>query len=338
MMNTGMHKIRAKEKLILPLDESGAIAVVVSLTFIVLCGFAALAFDLGHIVMVKGELQRTADAAALAGVTGFMPYTNPGPNQTPNWLQGQQKAHAIINNVANMADNQQFSITEGTVLYGYWLLNPPANYVQLPLPTVRPAISNLPEPAINVTISRNVTLYLAPLIGVSSPKTVSATSTAILPEAYQDTNMPPIAVSEDTVYNKIGQNMIIDVAEQDIKPQTNKEIAGWFNLDGSNNVPSCRINTPLTSSTGQIYTVPGTKATLTDFITPGETVVVPVVQLVESKCWENIIGFAAFKVDSVGANDMQGHFVDQYFDPNVKPAAGTGIIGGVAGRPKLVGP
>ena len=78
-MNTKMRNRRANKKVTLPLDESGAVAVVVAITFIVLCGFVSLALDLGHIVMVKGELQRTADAAALAGAMGFLPYTNPGP-------------------------------------------------------------------------------------------------------------------------------------------------------------------------------------------------------------------------------------------------------------------
>ena len=138
-----MHNRRAKKKLTLALDESGAAAVVFAIIFAALCGFVALAFDVGHMVMVKTELQRTADAAALAGVMGLVPYTNPGPNQTPNWLQGQSKAHAIINNAANEADNQIFTLTDGTVNYGYWLLKPPAGYVQLPLPKSAPLHASL---------------------------------------------------------------------------------------------------------------------------------------------------------------------------------------------------
>ena len=273
-----MHYRRAKKKLTLALDESGASTIVFAIIFAALCGFVALAVDIGHIVTAKSELQRTADAAALAGAMGLVPYTDPGPtNQTPNWLQGQSKAHEIISNAANEVDNQTFTLTDGTVAYGYWSLKPPAGYVQPPLPLVPPPAANLPEPAVNVTLSRNVTLHLAPLVGVSSPQTVSVTATAILPAAYQTTGVPPVAVSWDTVYNNVGGTVKIDVAETDIKPQSNKGIAGWFNLDGSNNVPSVRINTPLTSSTTPIYMVPGTKATLTDFITQGQTVVVPVI-------------------------------------------------------------
>ncbi|MCX5888662.1 MAG: TadG family pilus assembly protein [Deltaproteobacteria bacterium] len=331
--------------LTLDLDESGATALVIAIVFAVLCGFAGLAVDIGHMVMAKAELQRTADAGALGGVTGFLPYNNPGLNQEPNWLQGQQKAHTIISNAANLAENQQFTIADGTVQYGYWLLNPPADYVQT-LPLIRNANSAyLPEPAVKVTLSKNVTMYLAPLVGLSSPQTVNATATAIIPEAYQTTGVPPVAVSWDTVYDNVGGTVKIDVVEQNIKPLSNKNIAGWFNLDGGNSVPSVRIDAPLIAdptgiATGsQIYTVPGTKATLTDFITSGETIIVPIVQFVEKQGWESIIGWSAFKVDSLSANSMTGHFVDECFDPNVRPApATTGTIGGVAGTPKLVSP
>jgi hypothetical protein len=342
LKGTEMPNRRAKKKLTLALDESGATAVVIAIVLAVLCGFAGLAVDIGHIVMVKAELQRTADAAALAGASGLVPYNNPGPNQIPNWIQGQSKAHTFVSNAANKADNQQFSDTDGTVLYGYWLLKPPTDYVQFPLPTVRPTnLAYVPEPAINVTLSRNVHLYLAPLVGVSSPKTVSATATAILPEGYSTTNIPPIALDPDTVYNTDPHgNLIIDVGEQDVKPQSNKGFASWFNLSGGNDVPSVRINTPLTSAIDPVYLLPGTKATLTDFITEGETIVLPVVADIVTKGWEGIIQWAAFKVTHLDANSMHGHFETQYFDPNVLPYAGTPstLPSAVEGTPKLVGP
>ena len=336
-----MHNRRGKKKLTLALDESGAAALVCAIIFAALCGFLGLALDLGHMVTAKSELQRTADAAALAGVMGLLPYNDPGgPNQAPNWLQGQSKAHGIIHNAANEVDSQTFTLTDGTVNYGYWSLTPPAGYVQFPLPIVPPAAANLPEPAVNVTLSRNVTLYLAPLVGVSSPQTVSATATAILPTAYQDTNVPPLAVSYDTVYNNVGTTVQIDIAEQDFKIQSNGGIAGWFNLDGGNSVPSVRIDSQLSCSTSQVYLVPGTKATLTNYMSNGQTIVVPIVQDVSQKIWAPIVGFAAFQIDpdGLGSNSITGHFVDQYCDPNVTPTAGSGIIGGVAGTPKLVSP
>jgi len=345
MKRTLRHTIRTKKKLTLAHNESGAVGIVVALMLTVLCGFMALALDVGHLLMARAELQRTADAAALAGATGLLPYTNPGPTtQTPNWLQAQQKAHTIINNAANQVDNHIFSITDGTVLYGYWFLQPSKGYVQPPLSSVPTPSANLPEPAVNVTLRRNITLYFAPIIGVSSPRTVSATATAILPAGYQTTNIPPIAMDYNTVYETVKGTIEIDVLTQDIKIQSNNGIAGWFNQDGSNNVPSVRIETALTAGLTEgtpIYLVPGTKATLTNYMTNGETIVLPVVQDVSQKIWQNIIGFAAFQIDpnGLGSNSITGHFVDQYFDPNVSPVAATdGTISDVAGTPKLVSP
>ena len=333
-----MHKTRTKQKLTLAHDESGATAIFFALTLSVLCGFVALAFDVGHMVMVRAELQRTADAAALAGAAGLLPYTNPGTNQTPNWIQGQAKAHALISNIANEADNVQFTTSDGTVDYGYWLLAPPADYVQT-LPKARPTTASyLPEPAIVVTVSKAVTLSFAPVVGVTNPRTVTATATAILPEAYSVPNLPPIAVSEEVAYNTIGGSLVADVVDQDIKIQSQKGKAGWFNLSGDNSVPSVRFRDPLTSTETQIYLVPGSKATLTDLIAEGQTVVLTVVTQVDDKKWMPIIGFAAFKIDSLGANSMTGHFVEQYYDPHIVPTAGTGTISGVGGTPKLVAP
>lgn len=339
-----MHNRRTTKKLTLALDESGATAIFFAAALSFLCLFVALAFDIGHMIMVRAELQRTADAAALAGAAGLVPYTNPGLNQTPNWLQGQAKAHTMISNASNKADNLQFTTTDGTVDYGYWLANPPTGYNQFPLANPRPTTAAyLPEPAITVTLSRNVTLYFAPLIRVSGPKTVSATATAILPEAYNfsTSQVPPIAVAWDTVYNTVGGTVQIDVIEENIKPQSNKGIAGWFNLNGGNN-PGSTTATPLISGTGtdgtSIYLMPGTMAVLMNYIQSGTTIIMPVVQDVTQKVWSHIIGFAAFTVDSVSANSMTGHFVNQYFDPSVVPTVGSGTIGGVAGTPKLVSP
>jgi hypothetical protein len=341
---------KAKQKLTLALDESGAVAVYFVLIFSTLCALAGLAIDLGNMVKVKAELQRTADAAALAGAAGLVPYTNPGPNtQTPNWPNGLAKAHTMISNVANKADNLQFSTAEGTVDYGYWLLLPPASYVQPPaggLPKARPTTAAYePVPAIQASLSRNVSLYLAPLVGITSPKAVSAQAIAILPEAYNfsTSQVPPIAVGWDTVYDNVGGTVQIDVAEETIKPQSNKGIAGWFNLNGGNN-PGSTTAAPLTAGNftegTSIYLMPGTMAVLMDYVQANTTVIVPVVQNVENKAWSPIIGFAAFYVDSVSANSMTGHFVNQYFDPSVvpTPAPVTGTIGAVAGTPKLVSP
>jgi hypothetical protein len=47
-------------------DERGAVGVIVALAMVALCGFAAIALDLGALYVERGQLQNGADAAALA--------------------------------------------------------------------------------------------------------------------------------------------------------------------------------------------------------------------------------------------------------------------------------
>ena len=48
-------------------DESGQSVIVIAISMVVLCGFAALAVDIARVSMADGQLQNAADAAALAG-------------------------------------------------------------------------------------------------------------------------------------------------------------------------------------------------------------------------------------------------------------------------------
>ncbi|GAG04726.1 unnamed protein product, partial [marine sediment metagenome] len=50
----------------------GATIVAAAVAMVVVIGFAALAVDVGNLYAAKGELQRAADAAAMAGVSAFV--------------------------------------------------------------------------------------------------------------------------------------------------------------------------------------------------------------------------------------------------------------------------
>ena len=105
-------------------DQSGAVAVVMAAVLVGLCGFVALAIDVGHMVTVKAELQRAANAGALGGVLNVAPYKGSYPNLTPDWLNGQIVAAKLVDDINNQADHLQSSITGSDVQAGYWLLNP----------------------------------------------------------------------------------------------------------------------------------------------------------------------------------------------------------------------
>ncbi len=47
-------------------NQKGTVVVVVALVLLLLIGFAALALDVGHMMVKRNELQNVADSAALA--------------------------------------------------------------------------------------------------------------------------------------------------------------------------------------------------------------------------------------------------------------------------------
>jgi Flp pilus assembly protein TadG len=55
--------------------EDGQAMVMVAFSLVVLLGFGAFAVDIGHVAVVKSDLQNAADAAALAGAVN-LPYSN----------------------------------------------------------------------------------------------------------------------------------------------------------------------------------------------------------------------------------------------------------------------
>jgi hypothetical protein len=63
------------------LRNRGQVLVLFSLAFVVLVGLAALGIDVGYMYTVRHELQRCADAGALAGASRFIP----GPGEIGGW-------------------------------------------------------------------------------------------------------------------------------------------------------------------------------------------------------------------------------------------------------------
>ncbi len=97
-------------------DQFGAMAVTVALFLVVLLAVAALAVDYGYMAWVQGELQKAAEAGALAGARALVPYT--GAPLQPNWSQAQTVATQTV--LLNRADAQ--FLTDCQVQSGYWSL------------------------------------------------------------------------------------------------------------------------------------------------------------------------------------------------------------------------
>ena len=63
-------------------NQNGSFAIMTGILIFIFIGMAALAIDIGHIAVVKNELQNAADAGALAGANVL--YIDEGKTINPN--------------------------------------------------------------------------------------------------------------------------------------------------------------------------------------------------------------------------------------------------------------
>jgi len=111
----------------LPAGESGIVLVFVAIGMLVFCGFAALAVDIGHLQVVRNEIQKAADAGALAGARGLWPDNIDSDNNayvsikaTPNWPVAQQRAQAVIQSAYNAVDKSAIDLANVTIKAIRW--------------------------------------------------------------------------------------------------------------------------------------------------------------------------------------------------------------------------
>jgi hypothetical protein len=112
MSNISSHRWRGLK------DQRGVTAIIVALLMVVLIGFGALAVDMGHLYLVRNELQNASDAGALAGARVLYnedgTAINPGANEV-----------ALQAAIANQSDRTAVDVhwtdgNEGDVQRGHW--------------------------------------------------------------------------------------------------------------------------------------------------------------------------------------------------------------------------
>lgn len=138
-------------------------AITASLWLIAFVGLMALAFDIGHLLIVRNELQNGADAAALAGAN-CLDKTTAGSDCTKtasptlNWAIAATKATNSIG--LNKSDGT--GLIDGTVEYGYWNVNGGTALQPISLSPLGPCtivggvmVSACDKPAVMVTLRRD---------------------------------------------------------------------------------------------------------------------------------------------------------------------------------------
>jgi Flp pilus assembly protein TadG len=105
-------------------DKTGAVAIMVALLLIVFIGFAALAIDLGHLYVVRNELQNAADAGALAGArflyNDYGTSVNPDANQIAYDAATANNSEKASVDVLGNDGEDWTSGNDGDVQRGHW--------------------------------------------------------------------------------------------------------------------------------------------------------------------------------------------------------------------------
>ncbi len=90
-------------------EHSGSGTLVGALGMMAILGASAMVVDIGHLVSVKGELQRAADAGAMAGARALWPLALPmiqNPPANPNCVGAKGVAQATATSAANQVDGE----------------------------------------------------------------------------------------------------------------------------------------------------------------------------------------------------------------------------------------
>lgn len=328
-------------------DQSGVIAAWVAVGIVVLIGMAALAIDIGRLTVVKSELQKAADAGALAGARGLCM----GP-PAPNWNLAQNMA----TNTAQENKAEANLITTCDVQVGYWDYSwseatAPAN---LKPPGTVPTSQDVP--AVKVTIRKAAGQNQGPLLMLFAP---------ILGIKSHDVSAQAVACAAPEPANSIDSGVGFPLATPisfvkalwDKNPPESFRIGSCYHdptggewtsfLIDANDVPTID-NLIDTGNPGpirvgdEIWIQPGTKTSVyyEAACRIGDIVMLPIVpDDFLNHDYSPVLAFVPFKIEDACGGDnkfIQGHFVPGYQVPGGLGDSKTPYYGAMAATPKLV--
>lgn len=206
-------------------NRKGAVSILVLVLLTVMFAVGIFAVDYGYLLVMKTELQRAADHAALAAVRDLVPDSS--GTQDYDRVKESVREYTFWN-----LENEEFVIDDSDIETGRF--DPStvySNFVMLQ--------SGLHD-TVKVTLRRDdlnngsVTLYLARLFGIENMD-VSATSTAVLQKAQfllPGTDILPIAIPEDTWNtHTAGQDWSIYGDGRLVDSNGNEVPGNWGTLD-----------------------------------------------------------------------------------------------------------
>lgn len=102
-------------------NQEGAVLALTALMIVAAIWCMALVIDLGHIFLVKCELQRAADAGAMAAAVGLFPLP-PGAKNPISTIPDCQRGFSVCQAVvgSNQADGASLEVLSSDVTFGNW--------------------------------------------------------------------------------------------------------------------------------------------------------------------------------------------------------------------------
>ncbi len=147
-------------------EERGAASIMVAVSLVVILGMGALAVDLGYVMSTRSEVQKAADASALAAASRLVQlYNDQGGDMTEAEMAAAAIAAANQWSQSNTASNSSLTVAANDVQLGVW--NPSAKTF-----TLGGAANELN--AVKITMRRDgttngpISLFFGSVVGVST--------------------------------------------------------------------------------------------------------------------------------------------------------------------------
>lgn len=322
--------------------EKGTVLPITAVYLLVAVAILALAIDLGHIFLVKSELQRVADAAALTGAMRLMtPNSGPTPGVTPvsiDCARAITAAQAV--GMENDADGQPTTLANIAISLGNW-----NGTAFTDTGCASPSLVN----AVQAVASRTADVYFGGLVTGNNTIDLSASATVLvgtvggLPPGYPTL---PLAVDSDKLPSN-GDKLVLH-----LNP-TGTDDGCWHTFYWQNPAASLirdiingDVETPLIQEGDNIKVKEGVSTSDLQAIRHqlsehGGTwdVVVPVVPPYSHTGWAEVLGFAAVRVtlveDTGGDKRIEFETLDNKLAPTTLPG-GTTYYGLSTGSARLV--
>jgi len=186
-------------------QRSGSILVLTAVMLVALFALLAFAVDLGYLEVVRTELQRSADAAAIAAAWELIDPNSLSGNGNPSVAMEHARTKASQYTGLNLVGNQASSLAQSDVVIG-----------QLATPSNRNALMTFDNPgmynAVQVSVRRTadqngeVPLFLARVMGLASAAQQAHATAAFLnnvvgfatPPTGVSLGVLPFALDQDT--------------------------------------------------------------------------------------------------------------------------------------------